>query len=114
MPTECIFCKIIKGEIPSEKLFEDDEIIAFNDINPVAPKHMLIVPKEHIPTLNDLQENHLPLLGRMFTVAKALAKESGISGSGYRTVINCNSDSGQEVFHIHLHVMGGARLGRMG
>ncbi|MBT3182446.1 MAG: histidine triad nucleotide-binding protein [Deltaproteobacteria bacterium] len=114
MSTDCIFCKIANGEIPSEKIFEDEEIIAFNDINPAAPKHMLIVPKEHIPTLNDLQERHVPLIGKMFATAKDLAKKTGISESGYRTIINCNGDSGQEVFHIHLHVLGGARLGRMG
>jgi len=114
MAKECIFCKIASGEIPAEKLFENEEIIAFKDINPAAPTHILIVPKAHIPTLNDLNKDHAGLLEKMFSVARDLAEKSKVKESGYRTIINCNRDAGQEVFHLHLHLLGGAQLGKMG
>ena len=111
--TDCIFCRIIKGEIPCDKVYEDKDLLAFNDINPAASTHILIIPKEHIPTLNDLSDDHEALAGKMLTVARKLAKESGVHASGYRTLVNTNADSGQEVFHLHMHVIGGRKLGKM-
>jgi histidine triad (HIT) family protein len=106
----CLFCKIIAGEIPSKKVYEDDELYAFEDINPQAPLHALIVPRQHIATLNDLAAKDDELVGSMVRRAAAIAKERGVDGSGYRTVFNCNSHAGQTVFHIHLHVLGGRAL----
>jgi histidine triad (HIT) family protein len=106
----CLFCKIISGEIPSKKVFEDDQLFAFEDINPQAPLHALIVPRRHIATLNDLDGEDDALVGMMIRRAAALARERGFDGSGYRTVFNCNSQAGQSVFHIHLHVLGGRAL----
>lgn len=103
----CLFCKIIAGEIPSKKVYEDDQLFAFEDINPQAPLHALIVPRQHIATLNDLTQKDDDLIGLMVRRAAAIAKERGFDGSGYRTVFNCNSQAGQSVFHIHLHVLGG-------
>ncbi|MEJ2720404.1 MAG: histidine triad nucleotide-binding protein [bacterium] len=107
---DCIFCKIVAGEIPSEFLFEDNDLIAFEDINPVAPTHVLIVPKKHIATLNDLRESDAALVGKMFLAAKDIAKSKGISEEGYRAVFNCMAGAGQAVFHIHLHLLGGRPL----
>jgi histidine triad (HIT) family protein len=104
---ESIFSKIIKREIPAEIVYEDDEIIAINDINPQAPVHILIIPKKEIPTLNDLEENDSHLIGKIFLTAKELAKKNGISEDGYRLVVNCNKNAGQTVFHIHFHLLGG-------
>ena len=106
----CLFCKIIAGEIPSKKVFEDEELYAFEDINPQAPLHALIVPRQHIATLNDLAEKDDDLVGSMVRRAAAIAKERGFDSSGYRTVFNCNSHAGQTVFHIHLHVLGGRSM----
>ena len=103
----CLFCRIIAGEIPATKVYEDDRLIAFNDINPQAPMHVLVVPKEHIATVNDLDAAHEPLVGSMIRRAAAIAAERGFAGSGYRTVFNCNAQAGQTVFHLHLHVLGG-------
>ncbi len=108
---DCIFCKIIKKEIPSKIVYEDENIIGFEDINPQAPIHILIIPKEHIPMINDLRDNHSKLIGDMIIVAKKLAKEKGISGTGYRLVFNNGENAGQEVFHIHLHLLGGRKFG---
>lgn len=108
----CIFCKIIAGEIPSNKAYEDDETLAFHDINPKMPTHLLVVPKEHIPTLNDLQPEHAALVGRMFLVAKDLAAEHELVEPGYRTLFNCGAGAGQEVFHIHLHILGPGHANR--
>jgi len=105
----CIFCKIAGGQVPVEKL-ADGEIVAFRDLNPQAPTHFLVIPKRHIPTLNDLQPGDEELIGRLFATAVRLAKEAGLAESGYRTVFNCNRDAGQEVFHIHLHVLGGRKM----
>lgn len=107
---DCLFCKIIKREIPATIRYEDDDMIAFDDINPKAPYHFLIVPKKHICTLNDLSEQDVPLVGKLIKKASELAKDLGIAESGYRTLFNCNKDGGQVVFHIHLHVLGGKRL----
>ena len=103
----CLFCKIVAGEIPAAKVYEDDQVIAFNDINPQAPMHVLVVPKQHVPTLNDLAKKDDELVGAMVRAAAAIAKDRGFDGPGYRTVFNCNAQAGQSVFHVHLHVLGG-------
>jgi len=102
---DCIFCKIVKGDIPSNKIYEDEELIVFNDIHPLAPVHFLIVPKEHIESLAACTPEHQPLLGKMLLLAPRLAKEQGLPG--FRTMINTGREGGQEVFHIHVHVFGG-------
>jgi histidine triad (HIT) family protein len=107
----CLFCKIIAGEIPAKRVHEDDELVAFEDIKPEAPVHILVVPKRHIATLNELQGADDALVGAMLRRAAVIAKERGVSEAGYRTVMNCNSNAGQTVFHIHLHLLGGRRLG---
>jgi histidine triad (HIT) family protein len=109
----CIFCKIVAGQIPSKKVYEDEELIAFHDIRPHAPIHFMIVPKLHVPSLNEVTAEHAPLLGRMLTLAPKLAREQGAT-NGFRTVINTGSDGGQEVFHLHVHVMAGPRPWRIG
>lgn len=106
----CLFCRIIAGEIPATKIFEDDQLIAFKDITPQAPLHVLIVPKEHIETLNDLTPAHDALVGAMTRRAAIVAKSHGYDASGFRTVFNCNKDAGQAVFHIHLHLLAGRGL----
>ncbi len=108
-----VFTKIINREIPSKIVYEDDLVIAFHDINPLAPVHILIVPKKEIPTVNDVTEADEPALGRLFTVAARIAREHNIAESGYRLIVNCNKDGGQEVFHVHMHLLGGEPLGRM-
>ncbi len=107
MAEDCIFCKIISGQVKAEFVYEDDEIVAFKDINPQAPVHLLIVPKKHIPTINALEEEDAPLVGKMAIVAKTLSKKFGINESGYRLVFNVERGGGQLVFHIHLHLVGG-------
>lgn len=109
--SDSIFTKIIKREIPAEILFEDDDVIAFKDISPKAPIHILIVPKVHIPTINDLQEDDATLIGKVILRAKDIAKKMGIDERGYRLIFNCNKEGGQSVFHIHLHLIGGKQLG---
>jgi len=109
----CIFCKIVEGELPAKVVYEDDKVMAFHDINPQAPVHVLIIPKEHVPTLNDLEEKHKELLGHIFLVIMKLAKEMGIDESGYRVLVNCNRDGGQEIYHLHFHLLGGKPLGPM-
>jgi len=108
--SSCLFCRIVNGEIPAKKVYEDDRLIAFEDINPQAPMHVLVVPRAHIPTLNDLLGEHDALVGSMVRLASTIAAERGFSSGGYRTVFNCNSDAGQTVFHVHLHVLGGRRM----
>ena len=108
--TDCLFCRIIAREIPGQIVFEDDSLLVFRDINPQAPLHVLIVPKQHIATLNDLAPDDDALVGSMFRRAAALAREHGYSERGYRTVFNCNREAGQTVFHIHLHLLGGRSL----
>ncbi len=107
---DCLFCKFVTGEIAIDKLYENKDILAFKDINPQAPIHFLIIPKVHIPTLNDLEKRNIALVGKLSLIASKLAKEYKISENGYRTIMNCNSDAGQTVFHIHLHMMAGRRL----
>ena len=106
----CLFCKIVAGEIPASKVYEDDRIVAFNDIIPQAPMHVLVVPREHVSTVNDLDSAHDALVGEMVRRAAAIAQERGYAERGYRTVFNCNADAGQTVFHIHLHVLGGRKF----
>ncbi len=107
---DCIFCQIVAGKITSEILHQDEEVIAFRDINPRAPTHLLIIPKKHIPSLIHLSEAELPLMGHMVSVANRLAKREGISESGYRLAINCGKEGGQLVPHLHLHLLGGRKL----
>ena len=106
----CIFCKIVSGEIPSEILYQDEEVIAFHDIQPVAPTHLLIIPRRHIPSLAHLTDADAPLIGHMIKIANQLAREKDIAGSGYRLVINCGEQGGQIVPHLHMHLLGGKRL----
>lgn len=108
--SDCIFCKIIAGEIPSTLLYQDDQVTAFRDINPAAPVHILIVPNLHLASINDLTSEHEPLVGYMFSIARQLAEQERIAGSGYRLIINTGPDGGQEVFHLHLHLLGGHRM----
>ena len=113
MAEDTIFAKIIRREIPADILYQDDLVTAFRDIHPQAPVHVLIVTNRVIPTVNDVEPADEPALGRLFTVAAKLAKELGIAESGYRLIVNCNRDAGQEVFHLHMHLLGGRRLGPM-
>jgi histidine triad (HIT) family protein len=105
--SDCIFCKIVSGEIPATVIHETDDVLAFRDLGPQAPTHVLVIPKRHISTINDLQDADAELIGKMYLAAKQVAADEGISESGYRTVMNCNEGAGQSVFHIHLHVLGG-------
>lgn len=107
--SDCIFCKIARGEIPGKKVYEDDEIFVFHDINPVAPVHFMLIPKRHIASLMEADASHAALLGRMLLLAPKLAKEQGLD-NGFRTVINTGKGGGQEVFHLHVHVIGGGNI----
>ncbi len=109
MSDDCIFCKIARGEIPSRKVYEDADVFAFHDINPVAPVHFIMVPKRHVGSLLDVNETHGALLGRMLVLAPKLASEQGLK-NGFRTVINSGTGGGQEVFHLHIHVIGGGNI----
>lgn len=105
--TDCLFCKMVSGEIKPDTVYEDEHVLAFRDINPQAPTHVLVIPREHIATLNDLDEQHANTIGRMTLAAARIAGQEGFATNGYRTVMNCNADGGQTVFHIHMHVLGG-------
>lgn len=107
--SDCLFCRIIRGEIPCRKVYEDDEVLAFHDINPVAPVHFMLVPKLHLATLADAGDGHAALLGRMLLLAPGLAKEQGLD-DGFRTVINTGKGGGQEIFHLHIHIIGGGNI----
>ena len=107
---DCLFCKLVAREIPADIVFEDDDVIAFRDIAPQAPTHILIIPKRHISTLNDLAEEDCALVGRLQFTAQKIAKEVGIAEDGYRVVMNCNEDGGQTVYHIHMHLLGGRSM----
>jgi len=113
MPEETIFSKIIRGEIPSDIVFQDDRVTAFRDIAPQAPTHILIIPNKLIPTVNDVEPEDEGILGHLFTVAKQIAAQEGIADDGYRLIMNCGDHGHQEVQHIHLHLVGGRPLGRM-
>lgn len=108
--SECIFCKIINREINSSIVYEDEEILAFNDINPQAPVHIILIPKKHIEKISDITPEDIELVGKLVFIAQRIAKERNISDSGYRLVFNCNKDAGQAVFHIHLHLLGGRKF----
>ncbi len=107
---DCLFCKLVARDIPADIVFEDDDVIAFRDIAPQAPTHILIIPKRHISTLNDLSEEDCALVGRLQFTAQKIAKEIGIADDGYRVVMNCNEDGGQTVYHIHMHLLGGREM----
>ena len=109
MSENCLFCKITRGEIPCRKVYEDDDVLAFHDINPVAPVHFMLVPKQHLVSLVEADESHAELLGKMLLLAPRLAKEQGLD-NGFRTVINSGKGGGQEVFHLHIHVIGGGNI----
>jgi histidine triad (HIT) family protein len=111
MSDDCLFCKIARGEIPSEKVYSDDEFYAFRDIHPAAPVHVLVIPRKHIERISDATEADTVLMGKLLLVANKVADQEGIRESGFRYVISCNKDGGQLVFHIHLHIVGGRELG---
>lgn len=108
--SDCLFCKMASGEIKPDVVLEDEEILAFRDINPQGPVHILIIPKKHIPTVNQIEEDDAPLVGKLFLAAKKIAESEGIAEDGYRLVFNCNKHGGQEVYHIHLHLIGGRQM----
>ncbi|MGE5026920.1 MAG: histidine triad nucleotide-binding protein [Betaproteobacteria bacterium] len=110
--TDCLFCKIVRGEIPSKKVYEDDEVLAFHDINPVAPVHFMLIPKLHAASLEECNASHQALLGKMLLLAPVLAKEQGLK-DGFKTVINTGKGGGQVVFHLHVHVIGGGKLSHL-
>lgn len=107
---DCLFCKLVNGEIPATILYQDDDVIAFEDIMPQAPSHFLVIPKRHISTLNDLTDEDVSIVGKLPIVAAKVAKQIGISDDGYRVVMNCNQMGGQTVYHIHMHVLGGRQM----
>jgi len=111
--SDCIFCKIVRKEIPAELAYEDEKAVAFKDLHPIAPQHYLVVPKEHVPGVNDVNDSNCALVGHLLDVAGRVAKKAGFAESGFRVIINTNRDAGQEIFHLHLHLLGGKRLGPM-
>lgn len=114
MSSDCTFCKISQHELGADIVYEDDDLIAFNDIGPQAPTHVLIIPKIHVPSVNELTEDNCDLVSKLVLRAKAIAAERGLAEPGYRLVMNCNAEGGQTVFHIHLHLLGGRQLKGMG
>lgn len=108
---DCVFCKIIKGEIPSEKVYEDEEVIAFKDIQPAAPIHLLVIPKKHIENLLQVKEEDNYLIGKIYKVINKIAKDINIEQDGFRVIVNCGKDAGQEVMHLHFHMLAGKKLG---
>lgn len=108
---DCIFCKIVEGKIPSNKVYEDDDVLAFHDINPEAPIHILVIPKKHISKLTDLSIEDEAVIGKIYTVINKIAEKEGFKENGFRVITNCGKDAGQEVMHIHFHVLGGKHLG---
>lgn len=109
--SDCLFCKIVDGDIPAELVYESETALAFRDINPKAPTHVLIIPRRHISTINDLEAGDEALVGSLFSAARQIAADEGLADDGYRVVMNCNEAAGQSVFHIHLHLLGGRVLG---
>jgi histidine triad (HIT) family protein len=107
---DCLFCKILNGDIPADIIYESDSAIAFRDVNPQAPTHVLVIPRKHVATINDLNEEDQEIVGSLYLAAKDIARAEGLSDEGYRAVMNCNEGAGQSVFHIHLHVLGGRAL----
>ena len=110
MSDDCLFCKIASGDIPATIVYDDDQLLAFEDVNPQAPFHVLVIPRRHISTLNDIQETDAALVGTLITCAAQIAKNQGHAQDGYRTVFNCNRGAGQTVFHIHLHLLAGRNM----
>ena len=110
MTQDCLFCKIAKGEIPSDFVYEDDSVVAFRDINPQAPLHVLVIPRQHVEKISQLEQNDTALVARMIAAANCIAAEQNIAENGYRLVLNCGADGGQEVYHIHLHLLGGRKM----
>jgi len=108
---DCLFCKIINGEIPSKKVYEDNEILAFEDINPAAPIHILVIPKKHITSLAHLQKEDESVVGKIYTVINKIAEEKGFKEDGYRVIVNCGKNGGQEVMHLHFHLLAGQKFG---
>lgn len=108
---DCLFCKIIKGEIPSDKVYEDEEILAFRDINPAAPIHILVIPKKHIASLAHMEKEDEIIVGKIYGVINKIAEEQGFKENGYRVIVNCGKDAGQEVMHLHFHILAGAKFG---
>ncbi len=109
--SNCLFCNIVSGDINADIVFENDDVVAFRDINAQAPTHILVIPRKHIATLNDLEDSDLRIAGALHLAARDVAKQEGIADDGFRTIMNCNSAAGQTVFHIHLHILGGRELG---
>ncbi len=107
----CLFCKIIKGEIPCDKVYEDEEILAFHDINPAAPIHILVIPKKHITSLAHIEKEDENIIGKIYGVINKIAEEQGFKQDGYRVIVNCGKNGGQEVMHLHFHILAGKRLG---
>ena len=107
---DCLFCKMVAGEIKPDTVYEDENVLAFRDISPQAPMHVLVIPKRHISTLNDLGEDDVQLMGQLTLAAAKVAEQEGVADTGYRTVMNCNADGGQTVFHVHMHVLAGRNL----
>ncbi|HEU19971.1 MAG TPA: histidine triad nucleotide-binding protein [Deltaproteobacteria bacterium] len=110
MAENCIFCKIISGEIPSRRVYENDRVLAFDDINPMAPVHVIIIPKQHIPTLLDMTPENIDIMGDIISAVREVSRIKGVDQKGFRTVINCNEEGGQVIFHLHLHLLGGTKL----
>ena len=108
---DCLFCKIIKGEIPSQRVYEDDEILAFKDINPAAPVHILVIPKKHIDSIAKMEKEDEVLVGKIYTVINKIAEEQGVKEDGFRVIVNCGKNGGQEVMHLHFHLLAGTKLG---
>ncbi len=109
--TDCLFCKILDGQIPADIVLDTDSVVAFRDINPQAPTHVLVIPRRHTATINDLDDDTAGIVGELFLAAKRIAASEGLADDGYRVVMNCNEGAGQSVFHIHLHLLGGRGLG---
>jgi histidine triad (HIT) family protein len=108
--SDCIFCKIAAGEIPADKLYEDDHVLAFRDLSPQAPTHALVIPKAHIANVNALDEGNADIMGKLFLAAKQVAAAEGVAENGFRTVLNCNDHGGQTVYHLHIHLLGGRQM----
>jgi len=108
--SDCLFCKMVRREIAPEVVYENDDVLAFHDVNPQAPTHILVIPKKHISSINELGSDDAALIGKMYLAAQTIAAEVGIATGGYRTLVNCGSDGGQTVFHIHMHLLGGRQM----
>lgn len=108
--TDCLFCKMIEGEITANVVYENDDVFAFRDINPQAPSHILVVPRQHIASINELEPKHVTVVGQLYLAAQMIARQEGFAGDGYRTVMNCGEKAGQTVFHLHLHILAGRAM----